>query len=186
MPWTQDHLIPALNLLPTCLEPEDEIPNFHRLKLRIAVIERQHFILSLQEWVEVNAHWLGTHGLRLHSGRQDTHDGPSTLTYFERFDDKQAHTGIDTAERDEQVDRLIALLDLHSTPINEAFIGLTVEDLNHIRWDPQHFRQVLAFKIADIVPDAYTWLGRHSAAGQAKSLRSSTAPLRPGPSRPRL
>ena len=186
MPWIQDHLLSVLELLPTSIEPEDDVPNFHRLKLRIALIERQHFVLSVQAWVEDNQAWLRQQGLCLLSGRSAVFDGEQTLTFYESFDEDSAYTGPGKAERNTQVDRLIDLLDLHTSPINQSFIEMTVEDLNHIRWDPSRSRQVLSFRIADAVADSYTWLGRHSAARQAKALNDGTPPRARPSRRPRL
>ena len=186
MPWIQDHLFAALELLPTVLGPEDEVPNFHRLKFRMAMIERQHFVLCLQEWIEHNGHWLGPQGLCLRSSRLAPDDGTPALSFYESFDDDRAHTGHDRQRRNEQVDRLIDLLDLHACSLNQAFVDLTVEDLNQVAWDPQRYRQVLAFKISDAVPDAYTWLGKHHAARQAKFMSAATPPITPRPGRRRL
>lgn len=186
MPWIQDHLLSVLELLPTSIEPDDDVPNFHRLKLRIAMIERQHFVLSLQAWVEDNDLWLRQQGLRIQSGRNAVFDGEQTLTYYESFEENTAHAGSDKAEHNTQVDRLVDLLDLHGSALNQAFVEMVVEDLNHIRWDPQRFRQVLCFKIADTVVDPYAWLGRHSASRQARDLGAATPTLSPGKPRPRL
>lgn len=81
MPWIQGHLLSVLELLPTSIQPDDDVPNFHRLKLRIAMIERQHFVLNLQAWEEDNDIWLCQEGLRLESGRNAMFDGEQTLTY---------------------------------------------------------------------------------------------------------
>jgi hypothetical protein len=185
MPWIQDHLIAVLELIPTCLEPGDEVPNFHRLKLRMAMIERQHFVLSLQEWIEKNAHWLGIEGLSLICGRSVA-DDPLALTFFQASREHLACTECNKEERETQVSGLIDLLDLHASSLNQSFVGLAVEDLNHIRWDPQRFRQVLAFKISDAVADPYAWLGRHSATRQAKLLSDATPSVNQRPPRPRL
>ena len=186
MPWIQDHLLSVLELLPNSIEPDDDVPNFHRLKLRIAMIERQHFVLSLQGWIEDNSTWLIQQGLRLQSGRNAVFDGEQTLTYYESFEEDLAHADEGKAERNTQVDRLVDLLDLHSSPLNQVFIEITVEDLNHIRWDPTRARQVLAFKVSDAVSDAYAWLGRHSAARQARSLAGNTPQVTFSPKAPRL
>lgn len=186
MPWIQDHLLSVLELLPTSIEPEDDVPNFHRLKLRIAMLERQHFVLCLQAWVEDNEGWLRVQGLRLQSGRNAVFDGEQTLTYYESFEEGAAHAGPGKAERNIQIDRLVDLLDLHGSPLNQTFIEMVVEDLNHIRWDPARFRQVLCFKIADAVVDPYAWLGRHSASTQARDLAAATPSPPPGKPRPRL
>lgn len=186
MPWIQDHLLSVLELLPTSIEPDDDVPNFHRLKLRIAMIERQHFVLSLQAWVEDNDIWLHQQGLQLKLGRNAMFDGEQTLTYYESFNEEAANTERDKAGRNSQVDRLIDLLDLHSSPLNQSFIEMVVADLNHIRWDPTRFRQVLCFKIADAVVDPYAWLGRHSATRQALDLDSATPTPPHGKPRPRL
>lgn len=184
MPWIQDHLLPLLDLLPTILEPEDEVPNFHRLRLRMALIERQQFVLGLQAWVEDNDVWLAQQGLSLQSGRQA---GEHALTFYESFAEDRAHEGTDKRHRHAQIDALVGLLDLHTTPFHQPYIEILVEDLNHIRWDPTRVRELLAFKIADAIPDPYAWLGRHSAARQSRTLKTSTTvspPSRPG--RPRL
>jgi len=182
MPWIQDHLVAVLDLIPHRLEPEDEVPNFHRLKLRMAMIERQHFVLGLQEWIENNAHWLGVEGLSLSCGRNGANGG-GALTFFETFQEDRAHLGPHKQERSDQIDRLVDLLDLHDSTLNQPLVEFTVADLNQIRWDPQRFRQVLAFKVSDTVSDAYVWLGRHSAARQAKALAAGTPPCKP-PSHP--
>lgn len=184
MPWMQDHLIAAIDLLPVCLEPDDEAPNFHRLKMRMAMIERQHFVLSVQEWVEDNAQWLAHDGLRICAGRNLPHDRQH-VQFYEPFEGAKAHLG-GVPQRNDQVDQLINVLDLHATLLNEPFVELTVEDLNHIHWDPLRVRQVLAFKIADMVPDAYSWLGRHSAARQAKAIAAATPPASPSSPRRRF
>ena len=150
------------------------------------MIERQHFVLSLQGWIENNSTWLIQQGLRLQSGRNAVLDGEQTLTYYESFEENSTQLGQRTAERNTQVDRLIDLLDLHGSPLNQVFIEMTVEDLNHIRWDPARARQVLAFKVSDAVSDAYGWLGRHSAACQAKSLAGNTPQVSFSPKAPRL
>lgn len=186
MPWTQDHLLPLLELLPTIIEPEDEVPNFHRLRLRMALIERQHVVLCLQAWVEDNESWLSQQGLTLQSGRNAGHTGDDSLTFYESLTEDRSHQGPHKAYRNTQVDALVDLLDLHATPIHQAFTEILVEDLNHIRWDPARVRQLLAFKIADAVPDSYVWLGRHSATRQAKLLSQGTRPLPPGSGKPRL
>ena len=150
------------------------------------MIERQHFVLTVQAWIEDNSAWLIQDGLRLQSGRNAMFDGEQTLTYFESFEEDSADLGIGRTERNSQVDRLIDLLDLHGSPLNQGFIEMTVEDLNHIRWDPARARQVIAFKVSDAVSDAYGWLGRHSAARQAKSLADSTPRVSFSPKAPRL
>ena len=186
MPWMQDHLLTVLELLPTSIEPDDDVPNFHRLKLRIAMIERQHFVLTVHAWVEDNEAWLRQQGLRLQSGRNAMFDGEQMLTYFESFEEDSAHCGEGKVERNMQVDRLIDLLDLHASPFNQTFIEMTVDDLNHIRWDPARVRQVVSFKVSDAVADSYAWLGRHSAARQARCLDHETPPTLPQPKGRRL
>lgn len=186
MPWIQDHMLPLLDLLPTTIEPEDEVPNFHRLRLRIALLERLHAVLCLQAWVEDNATWLAQQGLTLQSGWDAQRDAYAALTFYESVTEERSHTGAAKAERDAQIDTLIDLLDLHATPIHQAFIEILIQDLNQVRWDPARVRQLLAFKVADAVAEPYTWLGRHSAARQANALRSITPASPPAPGRPRL
>ena len=186
MPWTQDHLLPIIELLPTILAPEDEVPNFHRLRVRMALIERQHFILCVQAWIEDNEHWLAQRGLTIQSGRGGAFDADKALTFFQSREEDIVHAGPDKPERDRQVDILIDTLDLHSVHLNQPFVAMTVEDLNTVRWNPVRAREVLSFKIADAVPDPYTWLGRHSAARQAKALARRTAAAPPAAGRPRL
>lgn len=186
MPWIQDHMLPLIDLLPTTIEPEDEVPNFHRLRLRMAMIERQHMVLCVHAWVEDNATWLAQEGLSLQSGRNSERDAYAALTFYESFAEDRAHIGAGKAERNTQIDILIDLLDLHATPTHQTFIEMLIDDLNHVRWDPARVRQLLAFKVADVVADPYAWLGRHSAVRQAKALRSKTPDLPPGPGRLRL
>ncbi len=186
MPWIQDHLLAVLELLPKTIEPGDEVPNFHRLTLRIALIERQHFALSLQDWIESNSQWLTSQGLSIQAALTPAHDGSQALTFYESHEEEQTHKWPDPSERNTQVDRLVDLLDLHSTPVNRSFVQYAVEDLNHIRWDPERYRQILAFKLTDAVPDSYTWLGRHNAARQAKFLNAGTRASRSQPKKPRL
>jgi hypothetical protein len=185
MPWMQQHLLSLLDLLPPVIEPDDEVPKFHPLKLRMALIERQHFVLSMHAWVEDNASWLPHQGLRLKSGRSPPIGVDPTLTFFRSQDEGPAGSEERDPYRENEVGRLIDLLDLRSSPINQSFIEITVQDMNHIRWDPERARELLSFKVADSVPDSFAWLDRHSAHRQAKALAryTSVPPARPPRSR---
>jgi len=182
----QDRLNAALHLIPTSLEPSEEVPNFTELKLRITQIERQHFALNLQTWVQDNGHWLALQGLRLSSAHNRPGFGVPALTFFESRDEELDHLSPHKDERDAAIDRLVELLDLHHSPANEHFIEYTVEDLNQVRWNPLRLREILAFKLADSVDDPVGWLRRHTAARQARALQALTPSLPSRPGRPRL
>lgn len=182
----QDRLNAALDLIPISLEPGEDVPNFTDLKWRIAQIERQHFALSLQAWVQDNGHWLAIEGLRLHSAHNRPGFGVPALTFFESRDEELAHPGPHKAERDAAIDQLIDMLDLHYSPANESWIEYAVEDLNQVRWNPLRLREVLTFKLAESIQDPVAWLRRHTAARQAKTLEALTAALPSRPPRARL
>lgn len=182
----QDRLNAALDLIPTSLEPGEDVPNFTDLKWRIAQIERQHFALSLQTWVQDNGHWLAIEGLRLHSAHNRPGFGVPALTFFESRDEEIAFPSPHEAERNAAIDQLIDMLDLHYSPANESWIEYAVEDLNQVRWNPLRLLEVLTFKLAESIHDPVSWLHRHTAARQAKTLEDLTPSQPSRPPRPRL
>lgn len=182
----QDRINAALDLIPSRLEPGEGVPNLTELKLRIIQIERQHFALNLQAWVQDNGHWLAIEGLRLNSAHNRPGFGVPALTFFESREEELDRPSPHKDERNAAIDRLVALLDSHYSPANEFFIEHTVEDLNHVRWNPLRLREVLTFKIADGLHDPVAWLRQHTAARQAHALTDSTPPSPAGPKGRRL
>jgi len=179
MAWKRENISATLHSIPRRLMPDDEVPDFHPLKARIARIERQHFALELQNWIEINAVWLESGDLYL--TRSTRRSGPPFLVNCQQtFADQQV-----SPQRRYQLDVLVELLDMHSVSPHEAAIRSTVSDLNKIRWAPQQFRQVLAKNLPE-VPNALKWLLLHSATRQAKSLLSSTPEPAAASRRPRF
>jgi len=182
----QDRLNAALDLIPTSLEPGEDVPNFTDLKWRIAQIERQHFTLNLQAWVQDNGHWLAIEGLRLNSAHNRPGFGVPALTFFESHEEELDQLSPHKHEREAAIDRLVDMLDRHYSPANEFFIEYTVEDLNQVRWNPLRLREVLTFKLADSLPDPVAWRRRHTAARQAQTLSCRTPTTNGRPGHPRL
>lgn len=177
MSWKRENLSATLHGIPRRLMPDDEIPDFSPIKARIARIERQHFVLALQDWIELNAVWLESGDL--HLTRSTRKSGPPFLV-----NSQQALADLSPQWR-YQLDMLVELLDTHSTAPHEAAIRTTVASLNKIRWAPQQFRQVLAKNLPE-VPNALRWLSLHSATRQANSLQSSTPEPAAASRRPRF
>lgn len=180
MSWNHQHMHNALETIPKRLSPDDVVPDFNPLKARIARIERQHFVLSLQEWIETNAVWLDV--IDLSVVRSKRRSGPPyvAITLLAHPLHPEAKERLDF-----QLDKLMELLAVHSIAPHEECIRGTIADLNKAHWAPEHGRSILATKIPD-VPHAIDWLTHHSVTRQAKDLAKNAPRLTSPPRRTRL
>ena len=180
MSGNHHHLHNALETIPKRLSPDDEVPDFNPLKARIARIERQHFVLTLQAWIETNAVWLDV--MELNLVRSKRRSGPPYLARTPPAHQLKS----EAKERLEfQLDRLMELLAVHSVAPHEECVRSTIADLIQTHWAPEHCRSILATKIPD-VPHAIDWLTHHSVMRQAKDLAKHAPALIRPPRRPRL